>query len=278
MNLFNRIVLVSLLIALLAATLLSLLVPQTVLDLVRGFLDRIEAAIPFYDILSGAYWAFLGGGLGVVLLCLLLLWLELRRPRFRTVQVPDGEGRTLEVGVKAVTQRLQSDLEALADVNRVRPRVLSRGQKVDVVLEAEVHPAVDLPTKTAEITQLTRELIEEQIGARVGKVRVSMQYGPATPRILPEPELPSPAEPYIHPEPEPVAPPEGLPAGGLAEPILPVPPPEPEGTPSDEPEVAPEPVPGSPAGEAFLRPLAPGPPLDTAEDAGESPEDLQDAA
>jgi hypothetical protein len=173
---------------------------------------------------------------------------------------------------------LQSDLEALADVNYVKPRVLSRGQKVDVLLEAEVHPAVDLPTKTAEITQLTRELIEEQIGAKVGRVRVSMQYGPATPRVLPEPEMPSPAEPYVYAEPAPAAPPEGPAAAGLAEPTVPVLPPESEGTPPEEPELAPEAVWEPPVAEEFLDPLAAEPTLDTPEEIEGNPEDLGDTA
>jgi hypothetical protein len=259
MNLFNRVVLVILLIVLLGATLFSLLVPLTVLNLVRGFLDQIETAVPFYDILSGAYWAFLGVGLLIVLLCVLLLWLELRRPRYRIVQVSDGDGRIMEVGVKAITQRLQSELSALADVSRVKAKVLSRGKKVDVVLDTQVHPAVDLPTKTSEITQLTRDLIEQQIGAGVGKVRVNIQYGPATPRAVPEPP---PVE-----EPDIVAEPELAPIGGLAEPVLPLAPAASESAPAAEPELPSEP----PEGED---PLVSADSLGDAGESGEEPPDV----
>ncbi|MBC8450127.1 MAG: alkaline shock response membrane anchor protein AmaP [Chloroflexi bacterium] len=188
MNLFNRIVIVVLLIVLLATTLLSLLVPRTVLDILRAGVDQIEATIPFYNIFSGIYWAYLGGGLGVVLLCLLLLWLELRRPQRKAVEVPGTEGRRMEVSVKSIAQQLQNRLSGVADVSRVRPRVVSRGKSVDVFLDMQVHPAVELPSKTEEVSQLSREIIEQQMGVKVGKVRVNMQYGPGVPWAGPEPE------------------------------------------------------------------------------------------
>jgi hypothetical protein len=65
---------------------------------------------------------------------------------------------------------------------------------VDVTLDVQVHPAVDLPLKTDEITQVTREVIQERMGISVGKVRVKMQDGPDRPRAVPEPELPPPTE------------------------------------------------------------------------------------
>ena len=128
------------------------------------------------------------------------MWLELRRPRRKTVQVLGAEGHTTEVGIKAMSQRLQSDLAAVADVNRVKPKVTILGKKVDVSVDVEVHPAVDLPSKTDEITQVIRQVVGEQMGAVVGKVRVNMQLGPEGPRVVPEPalpELPEVAEPAL---------------------------------------------------------------------------------
>jgi uncharacterized alkaline shock family protein YloU len=195
MNLFNRVVVVAILIVLLATTLLSMLVPKTILEILHQSMDQIEVAIPFYNIFSGVYWAYLGGGMGVILLCLLLLWLELRRPRRKAVEVPGTEGHRMEVSVKSIAQRLQSDLSGVADVSRVKPKVISRGRKVDVYLDAQVHPAVELPTKTEEITQLTREIVEEQMGIKIGKVRVNVQYGAKVPRTVPEPMMLPPVEP-----------------------------------------------------------------------------------
>ena len=196
MNLFNRIVLVILLLALLATALLTLVAPQAMIAGLQGVLDQLDT-FPFYQIRSGAYWAFLGIGLAVVLLCLLLLWLELRRPRRKTVQVLGVEGHTTELGIKAMSQRLQSDLAAVADVNRVKPKVIIRGKKVDVSVDVEVHPAVDLPSKTEEITQLIRQVIGEQMGAGLGKVRVNMELGSEGPRMVPEPSLPEIIEPSL---------------------------------------------------------------------------------
>ena len=170
MNLFNRAVLVVLLIVLLATTLLSLLVPQTLLDIVRSSVDQIETTIPFYNIFSGLYWAYVGAGLGIILLCVLLLWLELRRPGNKSVQVLGTDALRTEVGVQSITQRLQTDLQKVADVNRVKPKVVSRGKKVDVTLDVQVHPAIDVPSKTEEITLVVREVVEQRMGVKLGKV------------------------------------------------------------------------------------------------------------
>jgi len=108
----------------------------------------------------------------------------------------------MEVGVKSIAQQLQNSLSGIADVSRVRPRVVSRGRKVDIFLDIQVHPAVELPGKTEEITQLARGVVEEQMGIKVGKVRVNMQYGPEMPRAMPEPE---PLPPLVPVEPAPPA-------------------------------------------------------------------------
>jgi len=201
MNLFNRIVIVTLLILLFAVTLLSLLVPRAVLGSLRDALDWIEATVPFYNILRGAYWAYLGVGLGVMLLCALLLWLELRHPPQRTARVQHPDGSWTEVSVKSIAQRLANEVSQVADVNKVKPKVISRGKKVDVYLDLQVHPAVELPAKSEELARLTREIIEEQMGIKVRKVRVNIRYGPEGARPLPEPTPP----PTVEPAPPPTA-------------------------------------------------------------------------
>lgn len=187
MNLFNRVVFVVLLLVLLAAAVFALLVPATLLGGLRDGLGTLYETVLPYRIMSGAFWAYLGSGLAIIALCVLLLWLELRPTRRKAVEVADSEGRTIQVSVKAITQRLQSALNGVADVRHAKPKVTSRGKKADVHLDVEVDPATDLRFKTEEITGLAREVIQTQLGVAVGKVHVDMRYAPEAGRAGPRP-------------------------------------------------------------------------------------------
>jgi len=193
MNLFNRVVLTILLLILLAIAVFALLVPGTLLGALRDGVTGLYTAVVPYRITSGAFWAYLGSGVGIIALCVLFLWLELRPQRRKAVEVADSEGRMIQVSVKAITQRLQSALAGVADVKRAKPTVISRGKKADVNLEVEVDPATDLRFKTQEITQLAREVIQDQLGVSVGKVRVDMQYSPASALPATRPAVVEPA-------------------------------------------------------------------------------------
>jgi hypothetical protein len=208
MNVFNRVVLIILLLLILATAVFALIVPATVLGGLRDSLVTLYGAVLPYRLASGAFWAYLGSTVGVIALCVLFLWLELRPPRRKDVEVTDSEGRTILVSVKAITQRLQSALNGVADVSRIKPKVISRGRKADVHLDVQVDPASDLRFKTEEISQLTREVIRDQLGVSVGRVRVHMQYGPETARPAPRPAVTeavpgrAPGAPPVTPEPE----------------------------------------------------------------------------
>jgi len=69
---------------------------------------------------------------------------------------------------------------------------------VEVELDLETSPEVDVPTKTEEVCQVTREAIEDKMGLKLCKVRVNIKYAPYStePPKVPE-RIPDVIEPPI---------------------------------------------------------------------------------
>jgi hypothetical protein len=63
----------------------------------------------------------------------------------------------------------------------VVPLVTSRGGSVDIKLEIETAPDIDVPMKTDEVVAATREIIEHDMGLKLGKLDVHMRYAPFDP-------------------------------------------------------------------------------------------------
>ena len=61
------------------------------------------------------------------------------------------------------------------------PVVRPRGNAVDIRLDIEAAPDVDIPMKTEEVVQVTRDIIEDELGLRMGKLDIHMRCAPFQP-------------------------------------------------------------------------------------------------
>jgi hypothetical protein len=66
----------------------------------------------------------------------------------------------------------------LPDVVKVSPRINGRSRGVDVDLILETSPDIDVPMKTEEVIEVTREIIVERMGLKLGKVQVKIKHAP----------------------------------------------------------------------------------------------------
>jgi hypothetical protein len=87
-------------------------------------------------------------------------------------------GGEAHIAVESVAQRLAYNIDQLPDVVKVSPRITSRSKGVDVDLLLETSPDIDVPMKTEEVLQVTREVIEDQMGLKLGKVQVKIKHAP----------------------------------------------------------------------------------------------------
>lgn len=180
MNVFNRVVVILSLLTMMVISAIFFVVPVPVLRAVTPFLQQLEtnlAAMTGIDALLR-----LGGGLLLAFLiwvfCAAILWLEVRRPRAKTIRVRKVSGGEAELTTDSIASRLEYNIDQLADVIKVKP-IISPGRKgVRVDLELETSPEIEVPMKTEEVQQLTKEIIENRMGLQLDSVRVVIRHAP----------------------------------------------------------------------------------------------------
>ena len=179
-NAFNRIVVVVLWLLLLAGIGYTTIFPDSTitallgsLSLARNFL-RVQQQANGMNFLIGQ----VAVGTVVVFIFGTLLWLELWPHRQRGVRMKTVKGSSVELDTDSIARRLTWHLDQLADVITVFPDVKSRGNAVDIELEVETAPDIDVSMKTDEVVESTRDIIEEGMGLRLGKLDVRMRHLP----------------------------------------------------------------------------------------------------
>ncbi|MBC8448181.1 MAG: hypothetical protein H8D78_10550 [Chloroflexi bacterium] len=180
MNAFNRIITLLLFLALLLVVVFGAIFPTAALEWIGRSAEGWSSYLAYWETARPYLYVVLR--IGIVILAVLvfgiLLFLELRRRRPNTVRVHTTEGSTADVTTDSVSQRLLYHIDRLADVVTVAPRVSGRGKVVDVVLDLETGPEVDVPMKTDEVVAVAREVIEERMGLQLGKINVRIKHAP----------------------------------------------------------------------------------------------------
>ena len=190
MNAFNRFLIVIVFIFAAVAGALALISPVTALLGVQlaanaghGVLGELQPGIRLLVRLALAVLFLLVMGL--------LLWLELRRPNAKSVEVQRAQGGRIKLSVSDVQQRIGENIEAIAGVISAKVKVNARNKGVAAEIEAVTAPGLDPISKGEEIAETVRMVIEEQLGlktsakphvtVKVGKQR-SVKMKPLAPR------------------------------------------------------------------------------------------------
>lgn len=181
MNILNRLVTILLLLALLALLLLLAIYPFATVRAAQAALTRVESFLAYLqEVLLP--WAFLAVRIGLavvaVFICGLLLWAEVRPRRVKAVRVRTETGSQATVTADSVARRLAWHIDQLADVVAVTPHVTARGKSVDVALDLETAPEIDVPMKTDEVVGVAREVIGQRMGLTLGKIEVRIKHAP----------------------------------------------------------------------------------------------------
>lgn len=173
MNVFNRVVVILLLLAMVVFLPILMIVPGPLFSLVGREVTYAEAYLtPINRLLIVVVGALL------LVVCVLLLWLELRRPRRRMIKVPQVSGGEAELTTDSIAQRIAHNVGQVPEVVKAVPKVFGRRQGVEVRLDLETSPDIDVPAKTEEVCQVARREVEERIGLKLHKIRVNIRHAP----------------------------------------------------------------------------------------------------
>jgi hypothetical protein len=185
-NVINRIITVLVVIVLWAAIVVLAAVPEQALTWARQGLDWIEVSLfQLAAMQPGWLYPLLRGSAILVATLLALAWLmqELRRKQAPVVKMRLPSGGEAAVTADSISRRLAWHIDQLADVNSVTPVVRTRGASVDVDLNLQTAPDVDVPMKTEEVVAVARDVIETQMGLQLNKVKVNIDHAPFKPPL-----------------------------------------------------------------------------------------------
>lgn len=152
-------------------------------------------------------WFLLIGG-AVLLLLLVLLLLELRKPRRKLVRIKTQEGGSARMDITSVAQSIENRVDELAGVRGVKTRITSRGKDVDVAVDLDTSPSVNIPALTDQIIGLTHDIVEGQLGIQIhGRPVINIKHEPyprgTMPSGKPQPEaVAAPPPPVVQAKPE----------------------------------------------------------------------------
>jgi hypothetical protein len=176
-NAFNRLVVILLLLAIIIFTTVILVVPKPVLVAIGDATDNLYEQL---DRFNDLFLLAAGVILAVIIwaICILILFLEIRRPRAKAIRVQKISGGDAVVAVTSIAKRVSYHVDQLADVISVKPKISARGGGVELDMEVEISPEIDIPMKDEEIRQVVTQVIEEQMGLKLRKIRPSFKDGP----------------------------------------------------------------------------------------------------
>jgi hypothetical protein len=201
MNTFNRVVVILILLAIIIVMTVVLVVPRPMIEVVQRWLSNLDARLALVAqpllLIVGVILALL-----VDVICAVLIWLEIRRVKPKAVRVQKVSGGVAELTVDSIARRVEYSVSQLADIISIKPNVVGKRGGVEVELDLEMTPDVDIPSKAEEICQVVKEVVEDKMGLRLRKVRANIQHAPYAmgPQVAPEPTPRPPEESAISTE------------------------------------------------------------------------------
>jgi hypothetical protein len=175
MNVFNRVVMILAVILWLALIGFMLYDPLMAAQLTRTGVQAFEQSV-----FDPQFFLYFTIALAVVaFLLLVVLWAELRRGRRKSMRIKTSSAGRAQLGITSIAQSLEYRIDELAGVRKVHPRINSHGRDVEVAIDLDTSPSVNVPVLTGQIVDLCRDIVEGQLGVKIrGKVQVNVRHEP----------------------------------------------------------------------------------------------------
>jgi hypothetical protein len=167
MNVFNRLFTVVGLLTLLIGGVVTLVAPAFMLGLIQNAADSAHNLF----FVGMSEWARLVMRVIIAtifgLIVVSLLWLELRRPAQKSIQVNKAGGTMIRISTDAVESKLRDAVDNLPGVIGSKVLAQTRGKAIAVQLDVLATKDTDLVAKAEEISGVTHTLIQDQLGLKL---------------------------------------------------------------------------------------------------------------
>ena len=174
MNVFNRVVILLGLLALIACSASLMVAPGLVIAILADLFTTLDRSAQ-----TGLIVAAVATGGALLLIGLALFWLELRWLSPPLLSVRQASGGKVKLAADSVADRLRHALVRVSGVVEVRPEVRSKGQMVSVTLDLVARPDIEIPSKTEELCRIVRDVIEAKMGLElVADPEIRLRFAP----------------------------------------------------------------------------------------------------
>jgi hypothetical protein len=210
MNVFNRSMMILVILVVFFVLTIGLFVPFESLAVIEGVVGstlRTMNRIRPEFLLSFRALLILSAILFDVLL-IGLLTLEIRGPARRTLRVAKVGGGEVSVTAESLVERIQYHVDQVADVIGVQVKVAPRGGGVDLDLNIQTGADVNVPEKAEQVLEVARQVVEDKMGLKLArKPRINIHAMPY-PGVVARPTAPpqSPRQPTPPTPPAPSSP------------------------------------------------------------------------
>lgn len=201
MKVLNRVVIVILLVAIMVSGSTLLVAPVSVLNWATGWLSYSVRYLDTAEVYSIPW--FWQRALGVLfavaldIILVLLIILELRRPTPKAIRVEKSSGGEVMISVASIADQLRYEIDQLAGVLRVRPKVSAKRRGVVVELDVRTAAGINVPERAERIVETARLVVEEKMGLRLARPpKVSLRAVPY-PRTPIVPVVPKKTPPIL---------------------------------------------------------------------------------
>ncbi len=188
MNMFNRVVLVLILLALMIIVTSAAMFPQVVLVSVGEWL---QYGGKYFDQINPVL--RIAGGLVLSLIVdiglAILIFFEVRPQRKRSIRVQQVAGGTVTISDTSIIQQIAYKLDPIAGVIAVRPQIRAKGEKVQAIVQVEVGANTNVPRMATLLMERVQKVLAEDLGLQVyGHPEVQIKVAPSPTKLPPEPE------------------------------------------------------------------------------------------
>lgn len=180
-NTLNRVIIVIVCLASIAALTALFLLPQIVLVAVGqwmldwgGYIQRMDHWLRLS--VSVALTVIIDIALTIVII------IEVRRPRNRLLRVQQIAGGIANISTGSVVELLQHRLDPLPGIIRVTPRIGAKGSRVTAWVDAGVARGSNVPQTANRLIEVIKSVLTEELGLQIAgqpEVQVTVVQPPA---------------------------------------------------------------------------------------------------
>jgi len=165
-NTLNRVVIVTVCLASIAALTALFLLPQIVLIAAGQWMLDWGSYIQGID-----PWVRLGTGVAIAVVVdialAIVIILEVRRPRSRFLRVQQVAGGMANISTDSVVELLQHRLEPLPGIIRATPKIRAKGNRVTAWVDALVARGTNVPQTANQLIEVIQSVLTEELGLQI---------------------------------------------------------------------------------------------------------------